>query len=140
MLIHLIYASEGVNIAEDDLNAILKSSNENNVARDITGILMYGDGQFIQVLEGPRDQVKSLYAKIEKDPRHQNTECLLEEEIEDRVFGQWAMAYSALSDDGIKNCGGNLGLSDAASLVKFMKEPKGYVGNFIVNSFKNMMA
>lgn len=139
MLIRLIYSSEGVDITEEDLAAILKSSNENNVKHEITGILMYGQGQFVQVLEGPMDEVKKLYLKIEKDPRHQNTERLLEEEIEDRVFGQWAMAYSALSADGIKKSGGNLGLNDAASLISFIKNPSSYVGSFISNTFKNMM-
>ena len=53
-LIHLIYSSASTtsNLTEEALNIILSESRENNKANNISGILLYQDGSFFQVLEG----------------------------------------------------------------------------------------
>ena len=98
-LIHLIYSSASTtsNLTEEALNIILSESRENNKANNISGILLYQDGSFFQVLEGGRTQIDDLYRKISADKRHSNVTKIIEEEIEERSFGEWTMGYPNIS-------------------------------------------
>lgn len=98
-LVHLIYSSASTDkdLSEVELTTILNQSRENNEKKDISGILLYEDGSFFQVLEGERHLVDALYEKICKDKRHQNVTKIIEEEIEEKSFGDWSMGYPRLS-------------------------------------------
>ena len=70
----IIYTSEYVGRAEyiDDVLAdIVKRSKINNTEYDITGLLFYHNGRFIQVLEGDKDSLEGLMSILEKDDRHE---------------------------------------------------------------------
>jgi hypothetical protein len=75
------------------LNDILSVARERNVQLDVTGILLHRDGNFIQVLEGPKDNVEMLYEKISRDPRHTGVLVTVREEIVERQFKDWAMGF-----------------------------------------------
>lgn len=62
-----------------------KSENENN-QKDITGLLLYSEGNFFQVLEGEKDKISDLYKKISKDSRHFNIIKLFEKPIKQEVY------------------------------------------------------
>ena len=79
-----------------DLLALLQQSRTNNARLGVTGILLYKERSFIQLLEGEQDAVKALYAKIERDPRHRNPLTIREEAIDNRVFPDWSMAFRDL--------------------------------------------
>jgi hypothetical protein len=55
---------------EDELLALLQKSRENNERLRLTGTLLYKDGNFIQMLEGPEDTVQAMTEKIGRDARH----------------------------------------------------------------------
>lgn len=89
----LIYASQSVHyFAKPEINTLVNHANERNRALGITGILIYLDGEFIQLLEGEKDKVHFLMAMIEKDSRHHSINILKQHEIEKRQFKQWNMA------------------------------------------------
>ena len=93
-LISLIYASSANKMfSETELVELLKFSRENNKRLDITGMLLYKDGNFIQVLEGPEEAVDGLYQKIMGDPRHVNIMMLGKQPIPERQFADWAMGF-----------------------------------------------
>ena len=72
-MIYLVYLSAAsYPYAHEDLKEILLKSRRNNEARNITGLLLYHEGSIIQVLEGEKEQVHSLYQTISRDPRHKN--------------------------------------------------------------------
>lgn len=85
---------------------LLGKSRKNNAARDVTGMLLYKDGNFIQLLEGERAAVRSLYAIIKADPRHTGTIVLLEDEAEGRLFADWSMGFRDLSDPEVNSTPG----------------------------------
>jgi calcineurin-like phosphoesterase family protein len=85
-------------MAQDDLMAILKTSRKNNKPRNITGLLLYRDGHFLQVLEGPEHAVKELYEVIKQDERHQNVKTLMEGDKTLRDFGDWEMGFEDISN------------------------------------------
>lgn len=98
-LIRLIYCSRfSEKIDARQLRDILSVSRVNNPARQITGVLCYGPGVFLQCLEGPREAVNALYGKIVGDPRNKEVTLLEYDDIAERVFGEWSMAYVRAED------------------------------------------
>lgn len=93
MLVRLVYASRAVGpIEEGVVSNILAQSRKNNPADGITGVLcICHSGVFLQVLEGGRVAVNTLYGKVLRDPRHTDVTLLVYEEILERRFAGWRM-------------------------------------------------
>jgi hypothetical protein len=90
----LVYVSAAaVPFGNDELDALLACSRENNASLDVTGILLFTDQTFFQVLEGNAEVVQQLYDKIEGDRRHNNVLLLAKREVERRNFGHWSMGF-----------------------------------------------
>ncbi|MEM7292297.1 MAG: BLUF domain-containing protein [Pseudomonadota bacterium] len=98
-LIHCIYCSAAADraLTPAELEAILEQSRRNNAKRNMTGILLFDDGAFFQVLEGDRKAVDSLFKKLKTDTRHTRINKLISEPIEERSFGDWSMGYPKLT-------------------------------------------
>src|SRR5213595_2894430 len=92
MLVRLLYASRACKPADPGLvDAIVATSIANNPKHGITGVLCYGNGVFMQALEGGRNEVSRLYRQIVLDARHEDVVLLHYEEILEREFAGWAM-------------------------------------------------
>ena len=90
----LIYSSEATaEMARTDLEQMLRESRIRNTRRDITGVLVFADGVFLQVLEGEREDIEDLMEHIQRDPRHRDIKVFHEEETDRRAFPSWRMAY-----------------------------------------------
>ena len=64
-LLQIIYArASATKMEADELKAILSAARTNNSKKDISGMLVYHAGSFLQVLEGPEDAVTELFGKI----------------------------------------------------------------------------
>jgi hypothetical protein len=92
-LLRLMYASVSTApLTHGGLNAIFDTSVRNNTAHHITGVLMCDGRLNIQVLEGPELAVRTLWTRIQADPRHHCIVQLYEEHsVTTRRFAQWAM-------------------------------------------------
>lgn len=91
---HVLYRSQAVQpYHEPRLRALLDESRAYNQQHALTGLLCYGDGFFVQVLEGPPEAVRALYARIQRDPRHQYVRTLSEGRAPQRWFADWRLAY-----------------------------------------------
>lgn len=94
MLYQLVYGSAStVDFDEEALLELLRVARVNNAKVGVTGMLLYAEGSFMQVLEGEREVVESLFNKIERDARHFETRVLLKVEVEERSFGDWSMGF-----------------------------------------------
>lgn len=83
-------AAEGVDEAE--VNRIVELAQRGNRARGITGVLVFGDGVFFQLIEGPPAQIQSLIASLHDDPRHHDVVALDRgEEERERLYPDWEM-------------------------------------------------
>ena len=99
----LMYISNVVNLMdEDDLNSVLEQARIKNKKLNITGMLVYHEGAFMQILEGQEDDVKSLMKTISDDPRHNNIEILEEVTVSERCFPSWDMAFRKLTYSDIE--------------------------------------
>jgi hypothetical protein len=98
-IIQLVYVSSAVReFSEKELSDMLIQARLRNAASAITGVLIYAGGNFMQVLEGPRMEVKQTLVRIRRDPRHTGLMVLLEIEIADRYFPQWSMGFECIRD------------------------------------------
>ncbi len=102
-LLQIIYASDLSGSNESELSTILNASVRNNEKNEITGMLIYKNSRFLQVLEGKKEAVLETYERISKDPRHQNIVLLLKDEIESRDFQDWSMGFKKLLDSDLEN-------------------------------------
>ena len=94
------YASAATEpFSPDALRDLLTKARTNNSALDVTGMLLYHEGSFIQILEGDQTTVESLYAKIAADPRHSNSILLFKVDTDERAFDQWTMGFHQLNRD-----------------------------------------
>ena len=97
-MIRVIYVSSTPEkLTRGEVADLLHVSRQNNDGRGITGLLVYEGGNFMQVLEGPEAEVGDLLAVIAADSRHGQMIELLRDEIDERYFPGWAMAYGDLS-------------------------------------------
>ncbi len=98
MLVRLLYVSRSTGPQTTTVTgSILETAQKHNRAQGLTGVLCQGQGMFVQVLEGERDKVNRLYARILRDDRHHDVQLLQFEEISERRYAQWAMAHVSLS-------------------------------------------
>lgn len=92
-LLTILYVSAAKRLLSDEaLAALLAAAREHNARHGITGLLLYSDGNFMQLLEGPATAVSALYGRIQQDARHHMVTTVLEESGLPREFSDWSMA------------------------------------------------
>lgn len=95
---YLAYVSSATNkLSEKELLSLLEKAKVNNERSGITGLLIYIDGNIIQILEGEKDNVYDIYSKISSDHRHTGILKLLEGSLSERNFKEWSMQFKSLS-------------------------------------------
>lgn len=115
-LYQLVYLSSSTGqYSPEDLKEILSVSRRNNSAINVTGLLLYHDGNIIQFLEGEEDSINSLYDRIARDVRHKGILPLLRRKIDRRDFGTWSMGFKNIADEEKEQLDGFNGLMDSLS-------------------------
>jgi hypothetical protein len=98
-LLRIVYISTAPDdVSDAELATILKAARRNNLRNNITGMLVYHDQTFIQVLEGPEDAVTATFARISRNPRHDGILVPDRSKISERTFGEWSMGWIKASD------------------------------------------
>ncbi|WP_417411057.1 BLUF domain-containing protein [Hoeflea sp.] len=99
-MLRMLYVSgASAPMSDADIQDILAASRRNNQRDGITGMLLWADGVFIQVLEGEPQMVRSVYRRIQADDRHRNLMLVLEQEADERMFSQWSMGFKQLDSE-----------------------------------------
>ena len=107
MMKQIVYLSSAAGLLSDDeLCEILLESGKRNLAHHITGILLYSDGAFIQVIEGEDENIDFIYPIIEQDDRHTNLIKMVDEPIDENLFETWGMNFIPSDSTKIKNLEG----------------------------------
>ncbi|MBF0281018.1 MAG: BLUF domain-containing protein [Zetaproteobacteria bacterium] len=113
-LSRIVYASrEKEHFGLLEIQGLLKEARSFNGKSGITGVLLYDQGLFFQVLEGESEAITLLYQKIAKDPRHEQVTTVIQEPIESRYFGNWSMAFVSSYGEGIGKVSGLKSFFDA---------------------------
>ena len=108
---HLVYTSVAGDLVSDaDLIQLLEQSRNSNKKTEVTGILLYIQGKFIQVLEGEKTAVNKLYTKIAGDGRHKKVTIVIEGESKERMFNpNYALGMHSLPR-GLTNTDGTVSI------------------------------
>ncbi|MDF7811633.1 BLUF domain-containing protein [Hymenobacter sp. YC55] len=94
----VLYHSRATSLpSEADLVDLLESSRRFNAEHQITGLLLYSEGRYVQVLEGPEADVRALYGRIKADTRHEHVVTVLEGPEPQRRFADWRMGFGQLA-------------------------------------------
>lgn len=91
-LIHLVYVSKAIdNLSKQNMSDILSSSQRNNDRMNITGILVFSQGKFMQFLEGSEFNITQTFEVIKNDYRHHSVDIIRQRKISNRQFEDWHM-------------------------------------------------
>jgi hypothetical protein len=97
-LVRIIYISSATAPMSDAaLAALVAQARSFNADHGLTGMLIYAEGNFLQLLEGDEREVDELYERISRDPRHAHLIRLERTPIARRVFAGWNMGFRNLS-------------------------------------------
>ena len=93
-LVELSYLSEAItDMSFLGLMRLLESARTFNKKNSITGILLYDNQQFGQIIEGEYANVMKAWKRIQEDKRHHRVELLEIREIAERSFPEWLLRF-----------------------------------------------
>ena len=99
-MISFVYISSATkDFSQDELLKLLEQSRSRNATLDITGMLLYANGTFMQVLEGEEKNVLDVYDSILRDKRNAGNYVVQKKPIEERNFPTWSMGFKNLSGE-----------------------------------------
>lgn len=105
-MLQLVYASAASEpFSANALRTLLQLSRSRNELYGVTGMLLYHQGSFLQILEGPEEGVKLIFSSIERDPRHARTKVLHSGAIVRREFPEWSMGFVDTASWGTRPSG-----------------------------------
>jgi hypothetical protein len=94
-LAYVVYFSSSTHFfSSADIDDILTVSRRNNARLAVTGMLLYWDGNVVQLLEGPSAAVDMLLERIARDPRHRGLLVAARGGLAQRHFPEWTMGFS----------------------------------------------
>ncbi|WP_299437758.1 phosphate-starvation-inducible PsiE family protein [uncultured Rhodospira sp.] len=103
-MIQITYASTATTpMSTADLRDILTVSRRYNAAHGITGMLLYHEGTFLQVLEGEEPEVEALVDRLSTDSRHTDVTILERKTVTEREYPDWSMGFKKLSSQDLSN-------------------------------------
>lgn len=118
-MIQLAYVSNSVRLmSEMDLTDLLIQARTINAEHGITGMLLYKDRSFLQVLEGDSESVHAIYARITRDRRHEKVRTLYDEPIDKRDFPDWTMGFRNLSGSDLESLVGYTSFMDKPDVAR----------------------
>lgn len=98
----ILYHSVAVqSFTETEIQALLEQARGFNGQHCLTGILLYSDGRFVQLLEGDEQSVRQLYARIQQDPRHTQVVTVSEGPGPGRRFADWSMGFGRVAGPAV---------------------------------------
>lgn len=99
-LFRLIYISGETNrFTRQDLEGLLEAARAKNAKLGITGLLLYRNGNFMQVLEGGEPEVRALFEEIRGDTRHRRVLAVVQESVASREFPDWSMGFREIDPE-----------------------------------------
>ena len=91
--------------SQNELRELLAKARTKNSKLNITGLLLYHNESFFQILEGEEEPVHSLFARVAEDKRHHNVLLLSRKAAPGRNFGAWSMGFIDMDKASSKAAG-----------------------------------
>lgn len=104
---YLVYISTAYRLMNQaELLELLNVSRKNNEKNNLTGMLLYGEGTFMQVLEGEESALNATYERIKADDRHKNIIKMAEGSLIQANFPEWSMGFKSATAQELAELGG----------------------------------
>jgi hypothetical protein len=98
----LVYTSvANKKMSDEDLKKLLVKIRAKNSLVNITGMLLYLDPFFLQVLEGEANMLDELFNIIKQDSRHHKVSLIYKKPLEERVFSNWTMGFNRVNAESL---------------------------------------
>ena len=92
---------------------LLTEAQLRNEQLQITGHLLFLNGEFTQCLEGPPAHIEQVWQSIQRDPRHHDVQLLARHHTDERRFAEWSMAFSTYNTFYVHGMRGFFPVDDA---------------------------
>lgn len=93
----LVYVSTATSVPRPRLvDDIVSTARHVNPGLSITGMLLWSDRRFAQLIEGPPASLDLLYTRLLADPRHHDLRLLSRWTVPERLFPDWSMSSRRL--------------------------------------------
>lgn len=115
----------------DHLKLLYKKAQKNNLKNNITGVLIYHNGNFLQVLEGHIETVDYTYEKIRLDGRHKNILKVINIEIEQRIFEDYNFGFTTI--------GSNKEFTELNEYLDWLKNAENEIANKVIAMVENFI-
>ncbi len=119
MLNYIIYYSfSRSDVSSIELEGILRKARDWNQAHEITGLLIYRfnktfkRGNFLQIIEGPKNSIFSAWERISADRRHHTITVLEDGNFEERNFSAWSMGLKNLDTEALQDVPGFININN----------------------------
>jgi hypothetical protein len=89
-------------MSAEQLLSLLLQSRRNNAAQGITGMLLYGNETFLQVIEGEDAKVDALVERLGLDPRHSGVRILGRKSVQQRQYSDWSMSFERITAQALE--------------------------------------
>ena len=99
------FSSARTHMYDLDLVEIVAACRVRNKIKDITGFLLFHEGCFFQMLEGPSDELDDLNEKIVQDRRHGNIWTVIEENAGERLCEDFLLGFVPSDDSTLPRVG-----------------------------------
>lgn len=132
MIFQLVYQSTATRqLMEGELLELLEQSRANNARLQISGMLLYHGGHFLQLLEGNEKEVRDRYAIIARDERHKWVSLVMTGPNATRDFPDWTMGFRDLGPEQTPAAGWTNFL-ESAELPTILASAASYVRNIFL--------
>jgi hypothetical protein len=114
---YIVYVSTATRLmSENELIDLLNVSRAKNKKYNVTGMLLYCEGTFMQVLEGDKRWIDLIYKTIELDIKHKNIIKLADGKLAKRNFPDWAMAFASVNAETLLEIEGFLSIPNESPI------------------------
>jgi hypothetical protein len=133
-ILQITYVSKAsIEFGTSDLVKLLIDARNFNQSNEITGILIFENNRFLQVIEGMAETIESLYQKIVDDGRHHDVNMIASTQLDARRFPKWTMAFAEPGSLAVSHFRGFLpipGTLEQANTTEVLTEANKLIAQF----------
>ena len=115
----------------DKLTTLYLKAKSNNIKNNITGVLIYKNQNFLQVLEGEETLVDKTFERIKHDTRHRNLFKVINTSIQERIFEDYNFGFTIIDN--------KKGLNNLNNYLAWLKEADNKLANKVITMVENFI-
>lgn len=132
MIKTICYISDSIEYESlDKLKTLYLKAKANNQVNNITGVLIYKNQNFLQVLEGEETIVDATFNRIKLDSRHKNIFKVINTYVDERIFEDYNFGFTIIDNKS--------GLSNLHDYLEWLKGAENKLANKVIVMVENFI-